>query len=102
MNAALIERYRCPESLLDSRLAGPLSEEKGYFSFGRDTICYGQLASHPPARSLQDPLVDLMSHIRKDGLRLSLPFDPTEVIDNLRLERYAVSSRDGILDTKPG
>jgi hypothetical protein len=102
MNAAIIERYRCPESLLESRLAGRLSQEKGYFYLGRDVLCYGQLTSHTPARSPQDPLVDLMNQITEDGLPLSLPFDPTEVIDNLRLERYAASSHDGMLDTKPG
>src|SRR5436305_11340411 len=102
MNAAIIERYRCPESLLESRLTGRLSQEKGYFYLGRDVLCYGQLTSHTPARSPQDPLVDLMNQIREDGLPLSLPFDPTEVIDNLRLERYAASSHDGMLDTKPG
>ena len=38
---------------------------------------------------MQHPLPDVLPSVLVDGKQLFLPFDPDEVIDNLRLERYA-------------
>ncbi len=45
VNGALLERYKCAESLAAFDLSGKLSPDAGYFSFGAGTICYGQSAS---------------------------------------------------------
>jgi hypothetical protein len=88
LSQALFERYRCPENFLDFETGENLSRDAGYFRFGPDAICYGR--SHSGRRQAQpeSALDDLVNHVRFDDGRLRLPFDPTEVIDNLRLERY--------------
>lgn len=92
LNRALIDRYKCAESVATFGLAGALSEDTGFFRFGQEAICYGQSASGfrsiHPAESLYDAAQD----VKVDGSILKLPFDPAKVIDNLRLERYATNS----------
>jgi len=89
MISALTDRYRCPDDFLQFDLAGRLSADSGYFRFGHDAICYGRSVSgyrtdHP--RSL---LYGTLRDVRSKGSTVLLPFNPTEVINNLRLERYA-------------
>jgi len=89
LNRALIDRYKCAESVATFGLAGELSKDTGFFRFGQETICYGQSVSGfrsiHPAESLYDAAQD----VKVDGSTIKLPFDPAKVIDNLRLERYA-------------
>lgn len=72
-------------------LAGPLSADSGYFRFG-PSICWGRSSagsrSPAPDRSLHDTLPAVTAEA---GL-LRVPFAPSEVVDNLRLERYAIGS----------
>jgi hypothetical protein len=84
---AVLDRYRCPEGFLDFRLGGNLPPDSGYFQFGPETTCYGrslktdyQVGLAPPSEGLPNVLFD--------GPQLVLPFDPNEVIGDLRLERY--------------
>jgi hypothetical protein len=99
---ALIDYYRCPEHFAKMSLAGELSADSGYFRFGR-SICYGQTScgfrSPGPANELYDTATATTT---ETGL-LRVPFDPSRVVDNLRLERYVADSRtlDGPLRT-PG
>jgi len=89
MNTALIDHYRCPDDFAHIQLKGVLSEDVGYFRFGRDTICHGRSTSGFRASRADGVLYDALRDVSTSDLSLSLPFDPTEVIDNLRLERYA-------------
>lgn len=87
LNEALSDHYRCPEGLFESVLAGPLSADESYFRFGQNII-YGRRC--PGKRGAGHHVHhDSLSHITADDGRLVLGFDPSEVIDNLRLERYA-------------
>ena len=88
MSEALSERYRCPEGLLNLDLVGPLSADSGYFRFGQNTICYGASASGFRTNQADDVLYNSEEDIRVNGQKLTLPFDPCEIIDNLRRERY--------------
>lgn len=84
MSKVLYERYRCPRNFFDFVLNGQLSSDEGYFRFGHDTLCFGR--STFGARGAEyDALKDVVVN---DG-ELHLPFDPSEIVDNLRLERYA-------------
>jgi hypothetical protein len=89
LSLALRERYRCPQDLLDFALAGELSADSGYFRFGPRTICYGRSCMGARESQLTSSLFDTLKHVSIHGTKLRLPFDPTEVIDNLRLEHYA-------------
>ena len=89
LSQAVNDRYRCPEKFFDLALNRQLSFDNGYLRFGPNTVCYGRSSSGAhrpwPESSLYDALRDVMI----DEAKLVLPFDPTEIIDNLRLERYA-------------
>ncbi|MGH9498300.1 MAG: hypothetical protein ACRD3L_04090 [Terriglobales bacterium] len=89
LSRAVAERYRCPASYLDFHLSDELSSKVGYFRFGENAICYGQSCSGTGKQNSQSVLYDeLHDTVVKDG-RVTLPFNPSSVIDNLRLERYA-------------
>jgi len=88
INETLIERYRCPDRFAEFTLSGELSRREGYFRFGNESICYGRSASGSPARLATEDLYDAAAHSTTDGLTLRLPFEPSQVIDNLRRERY--------------
>ena len=88
---AVHDRYRCPETFLDSRLAGKLSADPGYFEFGSDTVCYGRSLAGAPASKPSPPFPDVLPSASACEGQVVLPFDPGEVIDNLRLERYPCS-----------
>ena len=99
LSQAVMERYRCPEQFFNFALNEPLSSDEGYFRFGPQVICYGRSSSGArgpnPGSSLHDSIKDVLV---RDG-QLNLPFDPTEIINNLRLERYAnLRDKNGSLE----
>jgi hypothetical protein len=73
-------------------LSGDLSGDSGYFRFGPN-ICYGQSSCGFRSLAPSDGLYDTASAVAAGPSFLRVPFDPTQVIDNLRLERYASDSR---------
>jgi hypothetical protein len=89
MKTALVNHYRCPDNVSALKLTGQLSDDAGYFRFGQDTICYGRSASGFRATRAEAVLYDVLNDVTTDGSSVLLPFDPTDVIDNLHLERYA-------------
>jgi len=88
INLALLDHYRCPEDFAEFALTGELSKDSGFFQFGPDTICYGQSTLGHRTRLANHDLYDVQGSARLEGGTLRLPFDPTQVIDNLRHERY--------------
>ncbi|HEX4487706.1 MAG TPA: hypothetical protein VH088_15640 [Terriglobales bacterium] len=96
MSSPLTDYYRCPENLTHFKVRGDLSQDSGYFRFGADDVCFGRTAGTAPASSAKAQLHDVMSDIRFEPGATSLPFDPTQVVDSLRLEQYrGYSSNNG-------
>jgi hypothetical protein len=91
LSAAVRDHYRCPANFFDFALRGPLSRDQGYFRFGERTTCYGHSCSGSRKAAAKPSLYDAFWDTVVDEGRLGLPFNPTEIIDNLRLERYANS-----------
>ena len=85
----LAEYYRCPEEYCSFALLGALSAKPGYFRFGNDTICYGRYIGRQPASRAEDRQFDAFRDTEIKNGTVYLPFDPAEVVDNLRLEAYA-------------
>lgn len=83
----LVEYFRCPEhfALLDT--VGPLPAEPGFFKF-RDAICYGRQAVGAPSPWVEGSLVDVSEGVSSVDGKVLLPFDLSEVVTNLRYERY--------------
>jgi hypothetical protein len=89
----LADRLRCPEeSLAEINISASLSDQIGYFRFGPDIVCYGHCASGAPGTTWEDNTHDAGPHITTNGSTVNLPFDPAEVIDNLRRERYRAAA----------
>jgi hypothetical protein len=88
LSQSVRDHYCCPDDFLDFALSGDLSSRESYFRFGPETLGYGRSwaggRSDRAESSVHDALLDTVIQDSK----LRLPFDPTEVIDNLRLERY--------------
>src|SRR5262245_3214684 len=93
MRTALEAFYRCPEEFVNYTVAGDLSTKSGFFRFGEDTVCYGRSCCDAPA-TVADGLPDLSRHVSVGGTTLQLPFDPDQVIEGLRRERYISNARE--------
>ena len=85
---AISQRYRCPDRFLNFRASECLSSDAGFFQFGSGTTCYGRTLSGMDRSQPNSVLCDTLSSVSFDGTQVVLPFDPDEIIDNLRLERY--------------
>ena len=90
MNAGrlLTDHFRCPDDFVDFRVAEDPAAKSGYFQFGPGVVCYGQCSSGDPATSVTDPLHDALQQVSMSSSSVHLPFDPVQVVDNLRHERY--------------
>lgn len=84
----LTDHFRCPDSFVDLAVSANLSAESGYFRFGIDTVCFGQCATASPALSVKAALYDVQQDVHIEDGKARLPFDPAQVINNLRYERY--------------
>lgn len=100
MEPYLSEYYRLPSELpfrfLHRRRTGGAP---GFFRFGSEAVCYGRCESGPTAKSPSTHLYDALAEVQVEDHCVHLPFEPTEVIDNLRLERYAglgTSGKNGL------
>ena len=89
---SIIDYYRCPDRFLDFELKGPLSADEGFFRFG-PSICYGSSCSGRRSSRVDNALYDVLGDVLIQNSKATLPFSPTEVIDNLRLERYVLRAR---------
>lgn len=90
VNQALLDYYRIPqESIGDFDLtADTTSGDTGFFQFGGPNICYGRCQIGAAADPAGSSAFNALKGICQNGTSLQLPFDFTEVIENLRLERY--------------
>jgi hypothetical protein len=91
MDTALLDYFRCPEDFAEIEVNGGVSSDSGYFKFGQ-AICYGQYAGGEPSKHLTHGLCDASQNVKIEDGRLYLPFDVTQIIENLRRERYQLNS----------
>jgi hypothetical protein len=89
LDQSVFDHFLCPESFLDFALREKLSSDTGYFHFGTNATCYGRLCRGNPDSHDQTSRYDALDDVVTNDGKVCLPFDPAEVIDNLRLERYA-------------
>jgi hypothetical protein len=82
-----VEYFRCPLDLAPVTVSEGLSADEGFFTFG-DTVCYGRSRGGPPSRNL----VGAAAASRAEEFDTTLPFDLSEIVRNLRQERYTQGS----------
>jgi hypothetical protein len=92
MSNPLVEYLRCPDQFAKLELEGKLSAEIGYFQFAPDAVCYGQFSGGTPAKQFSQSLPDAFPSAKYDSGGLRLPFDLSQVVNNLRMERYCADS----------
>lgn len=88
VGSLLSDFYRCPPLAADFTLAAHLQPVAGYFRIKEGLICYGRLSEVQPAATPNAKLPGACPQVRQEGKAISLPFDPVEVVANLRLEKY--------------
>lgn len=91
-NQPIVDYYKCPEEFGEIKVKGELSEGVGFFQFGPGTLCYGRCHPGRPASRPAGPLFDVSEAVETDQGTVRLPFDLTEVVNNLRRERYAIQA----------
>lgn len=92
MKQAIIDYYRCPEDYVRLALKGNPSPKSGFFRFHPDITCYGECATGKVGAHATGDLCDVWHDAILSSTVLCLPFDPTIVVSNLRLERYRGTS----------
>lgn len=95
LGQALNDRYRGPENFFDFDFSGQLSANSGFFRLGPKAICYGRTCSGALGSRPESASYDAIRDVHVSGGKLRLPFDSTEIIDNLRLERYTSARQTG-------
>jgi hypothetical protein len=86
----LAERFRCPGSIADFEVTADLFSDSGFARSVFDAVRKGQLSFGASSTCVTDLLRQAGQQVQISGSRVQLPFDPVQVVDNLRLERYAV------------
>jgi hypothetical protein len=88
MMKALSDYYRIPESLFGRASTADASGDPGFFRFGPDAICYGRCASGVSTGIANAGRYDALKNVRLSGPDVYLPFDPSQIVENLRREEY--------------
>lgn len=104
MSRQFFEFYKCPTDAVRFECPDSLSTEAGYFKFGEALTCFGQTSTIAVAKNSRGPLHDISAAIGIREQAITLPFDPDEVADQFRFERYVVeprASRGGRLGANP-
>src|SRR5579872_2318616 len=95
MSKAIVDYFRCPEHFVQFEVQSEMSQWPGFFRSGPDIKCYGHYSVRATRRKLPQGLPDVHGIEEFDGDRVRLPFAFSEVVDNLRLERYRMDGRYG-------
>jgi len=88
----LADYYRLPGDLQNVVSTEEQSGQEGFFAYGADTICYGRSRSGVVAKLDNAILPDASKDVRLVGSEVQLPFDISQVIENIRSERYVKST----------
>jgi len=92
VNQTFLDYYRCPESFANFALTDNPGKIQGFFRFGGDVVCYGSRSARAHAAEGHEQPYDALDDATIDGGSVRLPFDPAEITENLRRERYPRSS----------
>lgn len=94
MSKHFYDYYRCPESQGKLALRETPSAARGYFRFN-NAVCFGRCSGGSMSSSAESALHDAFADTKTGDGTIYLPFDLTEVMDNLRCEHYVGDWRKG-------
>src|ERR1017187_8389677 len=87
MRSVLSDYYRLPDHWDASDTVAPIGDA-GFFRFGSKIVCYGNSESGVASSSARTRRFDALKSVRRTGSEIQLPFNISEVIENLRREHY--------------
>ncbi len=99
MENYLANYFRCPEQFVRVASDEATSSDRGFFRFGHDATFFGRLAGHPTSQRVSDGIHDAAEDVLIEGGLIRLPFDLSEVVDNLHRETYVEEWRHGALSS---
>lgn len=102
MIRSVLEYFRIPEDLLGEVFGTKPTNASGFFLFGPDSLCFGSCSAGVAANDEDAKSYNAFKHIKFEKSGIQLPFDPDQVIENIRLERYVsnlASWRDEIFSS---
>ena len=70
--------------------------DEGFFQFGPQNVCYGRCSSGVASDCEGSAKFNVGNGVHGLGPVIQLPFDPAEVIENLRFERYRQQGTGGL------
>jgi hypothetical protein len=88
LNRMLSDYYRVHEDGLAEVRSDQPSGRTGFFRFGPASTCYGQCSAGVSASFENAALHDAAKNAQSKDSEVHLPFDPGQIVDNLRRERY--------------
>src|SRR5579872_4633609 len=89
--SSFVDYFRCPPAFAPFRANETTARPNGFFRFGQ-AVCFGKADDLRCAETPNQPLPDVLPIAGiEPGFGISLPFNPSKVIENLRYERYTVS-----------
>lgn len=91
MIRSILEYFRIPEDLLGEVFGGKSTNGSGFFFFGPDNLCFGSSSAGVASNHEGAKSYDAFKHAKFEKSGIHLPFDPDQVIENIRLERYVKS-----------
>ena len=97
MRSCLSQYFRCPEHFDRIVWKETPSVPSGYFLFGADSTCFGSYHAQQPAPVPAETLHDALVEVEIEGGKACLPFNPLQVVENLRREAYVGEWRSGFL-----
>jgi len=96
MSKILSEYYgTSPVSQIACNCKNPKNNPPGFFRFGSDIVCYGECSSGAAPDVAASVDFDARNATSVSGSEIQLPFDVSNVIDNLRRERYVQQLSSG-------
>jgi hypothetical protein len=93
------ERYLYPEDFAGPEVHSTSDAAKGFFKVGDDLVCYGRCSFVSPSSCLGGNLPDVLGVMTANRQSPTFPFDPGEVVDNLRRERYVSAAHSDDLSS---
>jgi glycosyltransferase involved in cell wall biosynthesis len=102
MTTAFYDYFRCCPDLARFEVAQDIPRRPGFFRLGDDLICYGRSKGVRVTEDFCDVLQDALPSVSVDRERIQFPFDPDQIADYLRYERYPADACSGFrLGTSP-
>ncbi len=99
MGSYLSTYFRCPDEFTRVACEDALSIQIGYFRFGKDATLFGRLAGNSVSRDPGPEIYDAASGVRIEDGVICLPFDLSDVVENLQREAYVEEWRHGALSS---